>query len=1174
MTRSLYAPRPSPYYIFAFDYRRNSAGIRVLHALCDALIRSGHEAYVRANVVHPGLMTPRLTSEIMALHREQGVEPIAVYPEVVSGNPLGSNIVVRYLLNQPGFLSAVDVDAYADNEIFYSYTQDLLQPGQPDDQLLFMPPFDRRVFRLPDQADKRVPGKSCYYQGRGRQARIDPALLADDSIEITSTWPSTWEEMADVFQQCEYFYCTESSALAGEAALCGCIGVILPNEHAPKIIGQNETKGYGLSWGLEPERIEWARQTLPLLHERMSQQESEFWTALDGFIKVTQEAVVQYKARPDICEVTQWLASRVLTSVQNTLVQNHVGDVNMPTLEFVITDLNGDRDQLHQTISSINALQGEVAFDIRLRVLALDPSMVQAQDNLIALQVGTVERVKQVNGALKDSAAQWFMLLEAGEEVIPSGFLVLALELAEASGIRAVYTDEVMRLDNRQRGLLLRPDLNLDLLLSCPSSMARHWWFSRETWEEMGGFVEQFPASFEFDYILRLIEQAGFEGIGHVSEPLITGPVLNLQDSVQDRQVIERHLRSRGFEQAEVGSRLPGCYEINYGHAGNPPVSIIVIVEGHLAEAQRCMESLLEQTSYDNYELLILDKGNSDPLVMNWLSGIEQLGADHLRVLRYGADDSAQAIRNHAATESRGEFLLFLESSVGIMSNDWLQQLLNHAMRPEVGGVGAKLLGGDGNIRQAAMLLGLGGPVGMPYRNIPADAAGYMQRLNIEQNCSALSDKCLMIRHEHFMAVSGFDEAFEPWSDVDLCLKLQQAGYLNVWTPRVQLLISDREALPVTATQEEHMYKRWLPVLARDPAYNRNLSLGSGEAFKPVDSVLSWRPTSIWKPLPVVLVHPAKKRACGQQRIIEPFNALCASSLIEGAQSPDLLSVVELERCSPDVIVLQRQLEVLQLQSIQRMSMFSQAFKVYDLDSYLPTLPEFTKRKKTSEQVLQAMGVALSSMDRLVVSSAALAQVFDGLHPDIQLMQTRLAPDRWSVLGGERRCSSRPRIGWVGSQEQSGDLDIIADVIKALGTEVEMVCLGACPESLRPYVHEIHKGVSLSEYPAKLASLNLDLALVPLQDSLFNRCKSNLRLLEFGACGVPVICSDLEPFQGDLPVTRVKNTYEGWIKAIRAYLDDLDSVALLGDAFRTQVQRNWMLDEVGLKAWHSVWLPD
>ncbi|MFJ4145651.1 glycosyltransferase [Pseudomonas sp. NPDC089734] len=1174
MTRSLYAPRPSPYYIFAFDYRRNSAGIRVLHALCDALIRSGHEAYVRANVVHPGLMTPRLTSEIMALHREQGVEPIVVYPEVVPGNPLGGNVVVRYLLNQPGFLNAVDVDGYGDDDIFYGYTHDLQLPGQPDDQLLFMPPFDRRVFRLPEQADKRIPGKICYYQGRGSQARVDPALLAPDSIEITSTWPASWEELADVFQQCEYFYSTESSALAGEAALCGCIGVILPNEHAPKIIGQSETKGYGIAWGQSPEQLEWARQTLPMLRERMIQQEAEFWTALDGFIKVTQQAVVQYKARPDVCEVTEWLSHRVLTSVQRRLVQNRVHDKNIPILEFVITDVEGSQGKLSQTIDSIHALQGVVAADIRLRVLTRDPLVVEPHADVMVMKMEAVERVEMLNTALKESAAQWFMLLDAGEEVIPSGFLMLALELAEASDSRAFYADETMRFDNGRQSPLLRPDLNLDLLLSCPSSMTRHWWFNRQTWDAMGCFAAQYPEAFEFDYILRLIEQAGFEGVGHVSEPFITSCALNLQDSLQDRQVIERHLRSRGFEQAGVGSRLPGCYEVNYGHASQPPVSILVTVDGHLAEAQRCMESLLEHTPYNNYELLILDKGNDDPMIVNWLSGIEQLGADHLRVLRYGAEESVQAVRNHAAHESRGEFLLFLDSGIGVMSNDWLQQLLNHAMRPEVGCVGAKLLGGDGKIRDAAMLLGLGGPVGMPYRNMPADAAGYMQRLLVDQNCSALSDKCLMVRHEHFMAVGGFDEQLEPWSDVDLCLKLQQGGYLNVWTPRVQLLISDREVAPPVAAQEERMYERWLPVLARDSAYNRNFSLESGRAFRLGDTALSWRPTMSWAPLPTVLVHPVKKAACGQQRIIEPFNALRTAGLVDGTQSSSLLSVVELERYSPDAIVLQRQLEAPQLQSMQRMKQFSQAFKVYDLDSYLPGLPEFSRHKKTPELALQLMGGAFACMDRVVVSSAVLAQVFDGLHPDIRVMQTRLAPDRWSALAGERRCSSRPRIGWVGGHEQWDDLNLIADVIKTLGSEVEMVCLGACPDSLRPHFHEVHKEVTLCAYPARLASLNLDLALVPLQDTVFNRCKGNLRLLEFGACGVPVICSDLEPFQGDLPVTRVKNTFEGWMKAIRAYLGDLDSVALLGDAFRAQVQRDWMLDENAMDAWRSVWLPD
>jgi glycosyltransferase involved in cell wall biosynthesis len=213
-------------------------------------------------------------------------------------------------------------------------------------------------------------------------------------------------------------------------------------------------------------------------------------------------------------------------------------------------------------------------------------------------------------------------------------------------------------------------------------------------------------------------------------------------------------------------------------------------------------------------------------------------------------------------------------------------------------------------------------------------------------------------------------------------------------------------------------------------------------------------------------------------------------------------------------------------------------------------------------------------MDRVVVSNPVLAQVFEGFNADIRIMPTRLDPLRWSGLSSVRRYSAKPRIGWVGGIPQAGDLRVISQAIKELAVEVEWVVLGSCPDDLRPYIHEVHKGVPLAAYPAALASLNLDLAVVPLEATLINRCSSHQRLLEHAMCGVPVICSDLEPFHGDLPITRVKNTHEEWMRYLRAYLSDLDSVALLGDAFRAQVQRDWMLDEASVAAWRSVWLPD
>ena len=156
-----------------------------------------------------------------------------------------------------------------------------------------------------------------------------------------------------------------------------------------------------------------------------------------------------------------------------------------------------------------------------------------------------------------------------------------------------------------------------------------------------------------------------------------------------------------------------------------------------------------------------------------------------------------------------------------------------------------------------------------------------------------------------------------------------------------------------------------------------------------------------------------------------------------------------------------------------------------------------------------------------------------GLHRDTRVVENRLPLPWWRDRQGQRRQGKRPRVGWGGGGGHQGDLEMIEEVIKALATEVEWVFFGMCPESLQPYVHEFHPGVPIDLYPAKLAGLNLDLALAPLEDNLFNQCKSNLRLLEYGACGFPVVCSDVRPYQGSLPVTRVRPRYRDWVEAIR-----------------------------------------
>ena len=141
--------------------------------------------------------------------------------------------------------------------------------------------------------------------------------------------------------------------------------------------------------------------------------------------------------------------------------------------------------------------------------------------------------------------------------------------------------------------------------------------------------------------------------------------------------------------------------------------------------------------------------------------------------------------------------------------------------------------------------------------------------------------------------------------------------------------------------------------------------------------------------------------------------------------------------------------------------------------------------------------------------------------------------------------------------------------------EVEWVFFGMCPDALRPYVHEFHSTIDLQSYPYKLASLNLDLALAPLEFHIFNDCKSNLRLLEYGACGYPVICTDTEAYRGYLPCTKVySNSTDEWLQAIRMHLADPDASYRMGDELREAVHRDFMLRGDNLQHWLWGWLPD
>lgn len=871
--------------------------------------------------------------------------------------------------------------------------------------------------------------------------------------------------------------------------------------------------------------------------------------------------------------VQTWLAARVPNPLQKRLIEARVeSSGGRPRICVVVLDMRGDADAISQSLVSLWSEQQRYR-SFEVSVLSVGDFGADAFADDIVTKVAQDDYVATLNQTIAASDCDWCMVVQAGERFTASGLLIAALELITEPNSRAIYGDEVQVTSAGELLPILRPDFNLDLLLSFPASMGRHWLFRCDVFAAAGGFDPLFSHVLEFELVLRLIELDGLVGLGHFSEPLLVTAALQLQHNDAEVRAIERHLKNRGYADSKVAPYLPGRYRLNYGHADKPGVSIIVPAFAPMATFQRCVESILEMTRDVAFELLLLPRRGQGIEMTAWLDSLVAMGDANLRVLSECADKRLCAAQNHAAQQARGDYLLFVAADCAIIKDDWLQLMLNHAQRPEIGAVGVKIVTPSGQVLHAGIVLGLQGPASSPFIGETLSASGYMNRLEIDQNYTAVSGACMMVSREKFLGCDGLDETdvAEKWADIDMCIRFLQAGYLNVWTPHVSVM-KDRADDPLTTIEQDAFYSRWLPILARDPAYNQNLSLVQPGGFKLADNALSWRPTSSWKPLPTILAHPGDMFGCGHYRVLYPLWAMQADGMVEGAHSIGLMHPTDLERYEPDAIVLQRQIEVERIEAMRRIHAFSNAFKVYELDDYLPNLPiKSLHREHMPKDIVRSLRQGLSFVDRFVVSTQPLAEAFKGFHPDIVVVPNRLPPEMWGQLGRTSAGGARMRVGWAGGASHAGDLAMIADVVKELANEVDWIFFGMCPDSLRPFIKEWHQGVNIEQYASTLAALDLDLAIAPLEANMFNSCKSNLKVLEYGACGYPVVCTDIEPYRGALPITKVRNKFSDWVDAIRSHISDRDASARMGLELQTVVRRDWLLQGEALNRWLDAW---
>ncbi|NWB29359.1 glycosyltransferase [Pseudomonas gingeri] len=888
----------------------------------------------------------------------------------------------------------------------------------------------------------------------------------------------------------------------------------------------------------------------------------------------------------------EWLACRVLSEAQRKLLpDNLAGWSSRPKIVPVVLDEQGSSAALGITLQSLEAQLYAPELTLVLSSACTEPAL-DGRVFRLPLQDDWQQQVNELLPQL--DGVEWFYLLRAGDRLVESALLIMAERISILPNARCFYSDEGGLREGESVEPVFKPDFNLDLLRGYPY-VGRTLAFQREAFLALGGFDALHGELAPHDVIWRLVEEEGTRAVEHVAEVLLESAFalsnwLSLPELVGlNRQVVRAHLDRMGIAHEIQSGGASLINRVNYVHEGRPLVSIIIVSKDHCAALQRCVESLLEKTAYSEYELLLVDNGSESAEAKAWFGAMVQLGSDRVRVLEYPRQGNAAAVRNFAAQQAVGQYLLMLNPFAVITNGQWLDEMLQQARRPEVGVVGAKLFSPDGRVLHAGLILGLRGPAGLPFYGELMHASGYMYRLQVVHDLSAVGSDCLMVRKDVFEAVGGLDEAHfaQTLNDVDLCLRVAREHYLVVWTPYAQVALG---ALPTVTLEEdeqasrvqeqETFYQRWLPVVARDPAYNPNLTLDGlgGSSFSLEPGLRSgWTPFA-GRHLPVIMGLPVNASAIGHYRVTQPLIELEAAGRAVGRTYYNLPSIIEVERQSPDVIVLQGRYAEQPINEIHGLKAYSNARRIYELDDYVINVPRkngHIRNLPGSADMENLVRRGISLCDRVVVSTPSLADALSSMHHDIRVVPNMLATHMWQGLVSRRRTSAKPRVGWGGGTSHAGDLAIIADVVRELASEVDWVFFGMCPEELRPYMHEFHGVIDLGIYPAKLASLNLDLALAPLEFHIFNDCKSNLRLLEYGACGYPVICTDTRAYDGYLPCTRIKtNTTDEWLQAIRMHLSDPDASYRMGDELRETVLRDYMLRGDNLRYWENGWLAD
>ena len=449
------------------------------------------------------------------------------------------------------------------------------------------------------------------------------------------------------------------------------------------------------------------------------------------------------------------------------------------------------------------------------------------------------------NAAIRMATGDYLALFDHDDLLAPNALFEVASTI-EKDKADVVYTDEDKVTSDLKEHFQphFKPDFNPDLL--CSNNYICHLFVVKRSLAlKLGGQDPAYDGAQDYDFIFRCTEEA--EKIVHIAKILYhwrvhqastaDNPTSKMYAFDAGKRAIEAHLQRIGAKAEVSHTKDLGFYRVKYQVQGNPKVSIVIPNKDEKETLKKCLESIWQKTTYSNNEIILVENNSTTREIRDYYQELD--GKNGVRVVYWDKEFNYSAINNFGISYAKGEYILCLNNDITVISPEWMEELLANCQRPEVGIVGARLYYPDNTIQHAGIVLGMGGCAGSLFVGLARSRGGYLHKAALQQDLSAVTAACFMVKKEAFEKVGGFEEKLAvAFNDVDFCLKVRHAGYLVVYDPYAELYHHESKTRGYENTeakkrrfQEEIEYMRchWMPDILRDPYYNENLSLKASD---------------------------------------------------------------------------------------------------------------------------------------------------------------------------------------------------------------------------------------------------------------------------------------------------------------------------------------------------------